>query len=145
MFGGGNSIGGGRSSCIGKSTPTDLHNMVCCFIFLAFWGFSIVAAVYGVSNGNLENIAQPYDDVGNPRGVPSPNPRVQLPLRDLSQQSRSDQETQPVREAVSEERFREDRVLHQLQRDRLLKGDVLDHSCRRVLHTGRERIHERLQ
>jgi len=41
-------------------------------VFLAFWGFSIVAVVYGFTNGNLENIAQPYDDVGNACGVPGP-------------------------------------------------------------------------
>ena len=74
MFGGGNSIGGGVSSAKGKYPVEDRSctDVIFCLVFLAFWVFSTIGVVYGVSNGNLENIAQPYDDVGNACGVPGP-------------------------------------------------------------------------
>ena len=71
MLGGGNSIGGGQSKMRGKYPTEDrtCTDIICCLIFLIFWGVSTWGVIYGYSNGNLENIAQPYDDTGNACGV----------------------------------------------------------------------------
>ena len=55
-------INGPRS----KRSCTDI---ICCLLFVIFWVFTIYIAIYGLQNGNLKNIAQPYDSDGNRCGV----------------------------------------------------------------------------
>ena len=40
-------------------------DVIFCILFVCFWIFSMCGIIYGFSNGNLENIGQPYDDSGN--------------------------------------------------------------------------------
>ena len=44
-------------------------DFICMVIFAAFWVFMIVGSIYGLRNGDLDKIAQPYDSVGSPCGT----------------------------------------------------------------------------
>lgn len=59
-----------NSATIGKypTANRSCTDVLCCLIFLVFWAASVYAAIYGFNNGNLENIAQPFDTSGNKCG-----------------------------------------------------------------------------
>src|SRR3990167_4691123 len=59
-----------NTATVGKyPTPNrSCTDVLCCLIFLVFWGLSAYAAIYGFNNGNLENIAQPFDTSGTKCG-----------------------------------------------------------------------------
>lgn len=48
--------------------PRSCTDILCCLIFLLATVASIVAAIYGLSKGNTDNILQPFDSSGNACG-----------------------------------------------------------------------------